>query len=51
MTLQDALAAYRIYARAEGNSPKTVDRVSSSVGYFTEFLSPDQQDTGTITGK
>ena len=50
MTLQDALVAYRTYARAEGKSPKTVDWVVSSVGYFAEFLSPDQQDINTITG-
>ncbi len=50
MTLQDALVAYRTYARAEGKSPKTVTWVVSSVGYFAEFLGPEQQDTGTITG-
>jgi hypothetical protein len=50
MTLQDALVAYRTYARAEGKSPKTVDWVVSNVGYFAEFLSPEQQDIGTITG-
>jgi len=50
MTLQDALVAYRTYARAEGKSPKTVAWVASSVGYFAEFLSPGQQDISTITG-
>ncbi len=50
MTLQDALVAYRTYARAEGKSPKTVDWIGSSVGYFNEFLSPEQHDIGTITG-
>jgi len=50
MTLQDALTAYRTYARAEGKSPKTIDWVVSSVGYFSEFLSPEQQDINTITG-
>jgi len=49
MTLQDALVAYKTYARAEGKSPKTVAWVSSSVGYFAEFLGPDQQDTDAIT--
>jgi len=50
MTLQDALVAYKTYARAEGKSPRTVTWVASSVGYFAEFLGPDQQDTATITG-
>jgi len=45
MTLEDALVAYKTYARAEGKSPKTVTWVASSVGYFAEFLGPDQQDT------
>lgn len=50
MTLQDALVAYRTYARAEGKSPKTVAWVVSSVGYFAEFVGSEQQDIGTITG-
>jgi integrase/recombinase XerD len=49
MTLQDALVAYRTYTRAEGKSPKTVAWVVSSVGYFAEFLGPEQRDIGTIT--
>ena len=50
MTLQDALVAYKTYARAEGKSPKTVAWVTSSVGYFADFLGPEQQDIETITG-
>jgi len=50
MTLQDALVAYKTYARAEGKSPKTVVWVVSSVGYFAEFLGLGQQDIDTITG-
>ncbi len=50
MTLQDALVAYRTYARAEGKSPKTVTWVVSSVGYFAEFLGLEQQDLSTVTG-
>ena len=50
MTIQDALVAYRTYARAEGKSPKTISWVVSSVGYFAEFLGPQQQDIGTIKG-
>lgn len=49
MTLQDALVAYMTYARAEGKSPKTVAWVTSSVGYFAEFLGPDHQDIANIT--
>jgi hypothetical protein len=50
MTLQDALVAYRTYARAEGKSPKTISWVVSSVGYFADFLGPKQQDIGMIKG-
>ena len=50
MTLQDALVAYKTYARAEGKSPKTVAWVTSSVGYFSDFLGADHQDIATITG-
>ena len=50
MTLSDALIAYRTYARAEGKSPKTVSWVTSSVGYFSDFLGPDGQDIANITG-
>ncbi len=49
MTLQDALVAYKTYARAEGKSPKTV-WVASSVGYFVDFLGPEQQNINSITG-
>lgn len=50
MTIQDALVAYRTYARAEGKNPKTISWVISSVGYFADFLGPRQQDIGTIKG-
>jgi integrase/recombinase XerD len=40
--LSDALAAYRICAKAEGKSPKTVRFVVQSVGYFGAFLGGDQ---------
>jgi site-specific recombinase XerD len=50
MTLQDALVAYRTYARAEGKSPKTISWVVSSVGYFADFLGPKQQDISIIKG-
>jgi len=50
MTLQDALIAYKTYARAEGKSPKTVAWVVSSVGYFADFLGTDKQDIASITG-
>ena len=50
MILQDALIAYKTYARAEGKSPKTVAWVVSSVGYFADFLGTDKQDIASITG-
>ena len=50
MTLQDALVAYKTYARAEGKSPKTIVWITSSVGYFADFLGPEQQGIGAITG-
>ena len=50
MTIQDALVAYRTYARAEGKSPKTISWVVSSVGYFADFLGPKQQDISKIKG-
>jgi len=50
MTLEDALVAYKTYARAEGKSPKTVAWVSSSVGYFSQFLGPGKLDTDVISG-
>jgi integrase/recombinase XerD len=49
-TLDDALAAYRICAQAEGRSPKTMRWIMSSVTYFKEFLGPDGQDIDGITG-
>ena len=50
MTLQDALVAYKTYARAEGKSPKTIRWITSSVGYFADFLGPERQDIAGITG-
>ncbi|MCK4723550.1 MAG: tyrosine-type recombinase/integrase [Dehalococcoidia bacterium] len=50
MTLQDALVAYKTYARAEGNSNKTIVWITSSVGYFADFLGSDNQDIASITG-
>ena len=36
--LSDALTAYRICAKAEGKSPRTIGLVTSSLGYFGRFL-------------
>jgi site-specific recombinase XerD len=36
-------------SRATGTSPKTIAWITSSVGYFADFLG-DQQDTASITG-
>jgi site-specific recombinase XerD len=50
MTLQDALVAYKTYAKAEGKSPKTITWITSSVGYFSDFLGPENQDIADISG-
>jgi len=50
MTLSDALVAYKTYVRAEGKSPKTIRWVTSSIGYFADFLGPERQDITSITG-
>ena len=44
-TISEALAAYHICARAEGRSPKTIQWITASVGYFIEFLGADQEIT------
>ena len=43
-TLADGLAAYRICAKAEGKSYKTVDWVCDAVRYFSEFLGDQARD-------
>jgi hypothetical protein len=43
-TLADALTAYRICAKAEGKSYKTVDWVCDTVRYFSEFLGDQSID-------
>ena len=50
MTLQDALVAYKTYARSEGKSPSTIIWITSSVGHFADFLGPERQDIASITG-
>jgi len=50
MTLQDALVAYKTYGRAEGKSPKTIRWITSSVGYFADFLGHQPQDIASIAG-
>jgi site-specific recombinase XerD len=49
VTIPEALAAYRIYAQAEGKSPKTIQWIMSSVTYFSEFLGP-KKEIADITG-
>ena len=39
--LSEALTAYRICAKAEGKSRRTIAWVTSSVSYFSEFLGGD----------
>jgi site-specific recombinase XerD len=46
--VSEALTAYRICARAEGKSPRTIGWVTSSVGYFARFLGGDP-DISSIT--
>jgi len=48
ITLSDALTAYRICARAEGKSRRTIEWITSSVRYFSDFLGGDQ-DLSAIT--
>ncbi len=50
MTFEEAVTAYKTYARAEGKSPATVAWVSSSIRYFTEFLGPELPEVQTVTG-
>lgn len=47
-TISEALAAYRICAKAEGKSQRTIEWVNSSVSYFCQFLG-DKEDIATIT--
>ena len=47
--LSDALTAYRICARAEAKSPKAIEWITSSIGYFADFVGGDQ-DVRLITG-
>jgi len=50
-TLSDALAAYRICAKAEGISPKTVEWVTGAVHYFGEFLGDEANDLTNINAQ
>jgi integrase/recombinase XerD len=50
MTFQDALVAYKTYAKAEGKSQKTIAWITSSVKYFADFLGPDQQSMMEVSG-
>jgi hypothetical protein len=48
LTLSDALNAYRICARAEGKSPRTIEWIACSVKYFGDFLGGDP-DISAVT--
>jgi len=50
-TLSEALAAYRICAKAEGLSLKTVNWISDTVGYFSEFLGDGANDLSNISAQ
>ena len=41
-TISEALTAYRICAQAEGRSPRTIEWITSSMRYFSDFLSTDR---------
>lgn len=43
-SLSEVLTAYRIYAQADGRSPKLIYLVMSSMACFCEFLGPERQD-------
>lgn len=42
-TLSEALSAYRLCAKAEGKSPKTIRWIMSSMHYFSQFLGEDKE--------
>jgi len=42
-TLSEAVAAYRICAKAEGKSPRTADWTCDAVRYFSDFLGGDAE--------
>jgi integrase/recombinase XerD len=50
-TLSEALAAYRICAKAEGKSPKTVAWIADAVRYFSEFLGDEGNDLKNINAQ
>jgi len=50
-TLSDALAAYRICAKAEGKSPKTVDWIADAIRYFSQFLGDQANDLGNVNAQ
>jgi site-specific recombinase XerD len=49
MSLQQAIAQYRLFALAEGRSPRTIEWVTRSVGYFGLYLGEKQDDITKIT--
>jgi site-specific recombinase XerD len=50
VTLSDALNAYRICARAEGKSHRTIEWIACSVKYFGDFLGGDP-DISAVTAE
>lgn len=48
-TFSEALTAYRICARAEGKSHRTIEWITSSVGYFVNFLGSDWDIDGVTS--
>ncbi len=50
-TFSDALAAYRICAKAEGKSPKTVNWIGDAVRYFSQFLGDQANDLDSVNAQ
>jgi len=48
-TLSDAVTAYKICAKAEGKSPKTISWVTDAVRYFSDFLGDGHHDLSKVT--
>jgi hypothetical protein len=46
MKTSEALPAYRVLARSEGRSERTVGWIASAVGYFSQFLGLDIEPRG-----
>jgi len=48
ITLSDAMAAYRVCAKAEDQSPRTISWVLGYVNSFAQFLGGENTELSTI---